>query len=926
MRCSKGRKNKFMFNIFEHINTNDQQTFNRKEIKDKIAVIGISSKLPKANNYKEFWENLMNKVDCVDYIDNERKLDCNNFFNHIGMNSENLKYQQMAFVSDVDKFDYRYFKIPYQEACLMDPRQRLFLETSFNSLLDAGYTANHIKGQNVGVYVGSSNSDAIYNYDKIIYDSSIRDPISIVNNLPSMIASRVSHYFDLKGPSLTIDTSCSSSLVAVHEACKAILYKECEMAIAGGCNLNLIPLQHDVKLGIESKNYRTKAYDDESDGTGFGEGIISFVLKPLYSALRDKDNIYAVIEASSIQNHGNSLGIATPSLDGQRNLISENLNKSDVDVNNLSFIEGHGTGTAIGDLIELEAMSQVLKDRTAKKQYCPIGSVKNNIGHLLSASGAAGLLKSILAINEKKFPPNINFKTPNKKIDLSDSPIYINKQEVNLDENERLFASISSFGMSGTNCHIIISNYKKERNLTKEKPLIFTLSANDLEILKIKLQEFYHFIYNEQELILTDVSYTLNCRRDHNKYRLAIIASNKEELMKKLYECLTELGKGNESFQLQDAFLNNNLDMKYGQIESGINPLNHDLQNICIQYIKGKNIDWHEIYQYDCQVVSLPVYPFKKTRCWYSEEKRSYILKDDIILNKNEKLIVDAWAKIFGVNEIDLKQDIYEVGGDSLSLVSMYHEIKDKLPDIVLETFIQNENLREILDYVNQKAKKCAEIDELIYETDDYKIFKFSNGVNSSNTYLISSENQTILIDSGVSIDYLTHFCEKEKIKGINHIIFTHSHFDHTYSAQEIKKKFKCSFVMHEKELNFAKDLVNNGLGLMGKSFIFEKSDILLKENKMIKLKGLEFLPILSPGHTSGSICIKIDELLFTGDTLFKDENSGVDKKTGNGELLRRSISYLLNNMNEDTIVCPGHGETCSIKYIKERYKDNNII
>ncbi|MCY9136814.1 MBL fold metallo-hydrolase [Bacillus atrophaeus] len=444
--------------------------------------------------------------------------------------------------------------------------------------------------------------------------------------------------------------------------------------------------------------------------------------------------------------------------------------------------------------------------------------------------------------------------------------------------------------------------------------------------MKIKLQEFYHFIYNEQELMLTDVSYTLNCRRDHNKYRLAIIASNKEELMKKLYECLTELLKENENFQLKDTFLNNICDKKYGQIESEINPLNHDLQNICKQYIQGKNINWHRIYQYDCQVVSLPVYPFKKTRCWYNEEKRNYVLKDDIVLNDNEKIIVDAWAKIFGVKEIDLKQDIYEVGGDSLSLVSMYHEIKNKLPDIVLESFIQNESLREILDYVNQNAKTCVEIDELIYETDEYKIFKFSNGVNTSNTYLINSDEQTILIDSGVSIKYLTQFCEKEKIKGINHIIFTHSHFDHTYSAQEIKEKFKCNFVMHEKELNFAKDLVNNGLALMGKSFLFEKSDILLKENKMMKLKGLEVLPILCPGHTSGSICIKIDEFLFTGDTMFKDENSGVDKKTGNGELLRRSISYLLNNMNENTIVCPGHGETCSIKYIKNRYKINTTI
>ncbi|NUI23321.1 beta-ketoacyl synthase N-terminal-like domain-containing protein [Bacillus amyloliquefaciens] len=914
----------FMFNVFEQLDKNEIK-FTKKEIETKVAIIGISSRLPKSNNFRDFWGNLVNGVDCIGEIDSQRKKDCDYFFENKGIDTKKINYQQMAFVNDVDKFDYKYFNIPYQEASLMDPRQRLFLESSIHALLDAGYPEKKVNGSNIGVYVGSSNSDSIYNYDKVIYDSSIRNPVSIVNNLPSMIASRVSYYLDLKGPSMTLDTSCSSSLVAVHEACKAIIHNECEMAIAGGCNLNLIPLQHEVRLGIESSTFRTRAYDNDSDGTGFGEGIITFILKPLFSALRDNDNIYSVIEGSSVSNQGFSFGVATPSIEGQENLISENINKSNIDINDISFIEGHGTGTAIGDVIEIEAINRAFSEIT-KKNYLPMGSVKNNIGHLLSASGAAGLLKSVLALKNQMFPPTINYNTPNKNIDFSNSPVFINTEKVELHKKELLLGCISSFGMSGTNCHMIISNYYKKRTIPNEDclvPQIFTFSANDLDTLTFLLSDLYNFLLEENLMLLSDIGYTLNCRRDHLANRVAIIASCKEDLLEKLKEALNKIQQGNKIIKDSEIYFN------VSDITSNVKELSlgdesqDDLRQICRRYIMGGEISWDMYYKEHNQVVSLPVFTFKKTRCWYSEEKIDFVLNDDVILNEKEKIVVETWAKLFGLNKIDFSQDIYQVGGDSLSLVSMYHEIESKIPNISLEVFIEKETLNEILDYVNEASQKNNETDELIFEKNNCKVYKFSNGINNSNTYLICDRHKSILIDSGVSLEYLTEFCERLKLNRIDYIVLTHAHFDHTYSANEIKEKFNCNFIIHEREINFARDIINNGLALLGKSFTFESDDILIKDKyTVLNIGDISLKIILSPGHTTGSVCVLYDKLLFTGDTIFKDKKAKPDKKTGNEDYLKKSISYLINNTEDNTIICPGHEDIATISFVKKRIYD----
>ncbi|MEK5392673.1 beta-ketoacyl synthase N-terminal-like domain-containing protein [Margalitia sp. FSL K6-0131] len=793
-----------MFNIFSE-SENIEAKFEKREVSNKVAVIGISAKLPKAENYRDFWNNLMNKMDCVDFISEDRKADCDSYFKFIGKDLNEISYQQMGFINDIDKFDYSYFKIPYQDAALMDPRQRLFLETSISALIDAGYPEDKIMGKNVGVYVGSSNSDTVFNYDKILFDSQITNPVAIVNNMSSMIASRISYLLDLKGPSMTIDTSCSSSLVSIHEAYQAILDQECEMAIAGGCNITNIPMKYDVQLGIESSTYRTRAFDNDSDGTGFGEGVVALVLKPLYNAIQDNDNIYAIIESSLVKNQGTSIGVASPSVDGQMELIYENIQNAGINAEDMSFIEAHGTGTNIGDVIEVEAIKRAYEKLTDKKQFCAINSVKNNVGHLLSASGATGFLKSILTVKNRKFPPIINYSIPNRKIDFTNSPVFVNQEQIEFDSDKKIYGSVSSFGMSGTNCNIIVSEYKDEnRSIENQRERnIITLSAKDQDSLKELVWEYIIFLSNDQELSLQDIAYTLNCRRTHYPCRVAFVIKNKEDLIDKLQFFYRNIGKNVsidnifyvEKIQEQ-GIISRHLDVEYNL---------NDMEKICEAYIQGNDIKWNKLYN-DSKVVSLPTYKFKKSRCWYTEVKSDFILLDDVELEKDEMLVVEAWAKLFGLKEVELSQDIYDVGGDSLSLVSIFSELDKEIENIILEEFIEYETLEAIIEYVRTKKGHIVKKSnfEIISTNEDYKIGKISNGVNGSNSYLIFDDTNCTLIDAGVKISDLDEILDELHIPIINYNILTHAHFDHIYSANEISNKYHAKLVLHQLEVPFA--------------------------------------------------------------------------------------------------------------------------
>ncbi|HOQ01194.1 MAG TPA: beta-ketoacyl synthase N-terminal-like domain-containing protein [Acetivibrio clariflavus] len=527
-------KNKLLLNELDLFEENNDNIRISSEVKNHnindIAIIGIGAKLPLADNIDEFWENIIKGKDCIREFPDTRKRDIDNFFAHIGQSDENIQYINGAYLDEIDKFDYEFFRLTPIEARLMDPNQRLFLQTAWEAIEDSGYGGKKIIGTNTGVYVGYIGAVEEYKYKQLCSDDSNSfNAASVPGNLSSIIPSRISYLLDLKGPSMIVDTSCSSSLLAVHLACQGIKNGDCDMAIAGGIRLNLVPIVKKEKLGMESSDGKTRSFDDRSDGTGIGEGVIAILLKPLHKALEDKDNIYAVIKGSSINQDGTSIGITAPNVDAQADVIVKAWNEANIDPETISYIETHGTGTKLGDPIEIEGINKAFSRYTDKKQFCAIGSVKANIGHLYQAAGIVGLLKVVLALKNKQIPPLANFCFPNRKINFEQTPVYINDRLTNW-ECDKLprRAGVSSFGFSGTNCHVVLEEadryYDCEslNDCDNFSSQVLTLSAKSEAALMRLVQLHRNYIKKNDRVNLQNICYTANTGRGHYNYRLIL--------------------------------------------------------------------------------------------------------------------------------------------------------------------------------------------------------------------------------------------------------------------------------------------------------------------------------------------------------------------------------------------------------------------
>ncbi len=476
-------------------NHTDKKITIREEVAEPkdIAVIGIASLLPLADTPDKLWENLVNEIDCVRTIPKTRRSDIDNLMKYIGL--KNVEYNEMAYLDEVDKFDYAFFGLSPKEASLMDPHQRLFLENAWKCIEDAGYGGDKLIGSRTGVFLGFSGDSSYRTLINEVQPESVT--VALTGNLPSIIASRLSYILDLKGPSVNVDTACSSSLVAIHYACESIRRGECSAAIAGSVKLQLLPIKNTNSIGINSSDGRTKTFDDSSDGTGAGEGVIAFMLKPLQKAVEDRDNIYAVIKGSAVNQDGASVGISAPNPAAQADVITKAWENAQIDPMTISYIEAHGTGTRLGDPIEVEGIKRAFERYTKQKNFCGIGSIKTNIGHLDHASGAVGLLKCIQAFTYKKLPSMLHFNVPNKNIDFINSPIYINKELNHWDTNgSKRRCGVSSFGLSGTNCHMILEEYVKPANESVEdnEADILTLSAKSEESLMQIVKNYIHFL------------------------------------------------------------------------------------------------------------------------------------------------------------------------------------------------------------------------------------------------------------------------------------------------------------------------------------------------------------------------------------------------------------------------------------------------
>lgn len=497
-----------------------------------VAIIGMSGRFPGAENVAELWKNLLEKKNSITRWSSD-ELDPS--IPEILRNDPDYVAAR-GVINDADKFDAAFFNINPRVADLMDPQQRVFLETAWAALEDAAYDPAQFEGL-IGVYAGMGNNTYftknVIGHPELI--EQVGDFAVMTANEKDYIATRLAFEFDLRGPALSIHTACSTSLVAIAEAYKALRDGECDMALAGGIAIT-VPINSGIVYnagGMYSPDGSTRTFDANGKGTSFSDGVGIIVLKRLDDAVRDKDHIYATIKGAAVNNDGgDKASFTAPSVRGQADVIAMAQASAGVSPEQITYVETHGTATPLGDPIEVEALTLAFKDSTdrpnrppANEHWCAIGSIKSNIGHLTAASGVAGVIKTALALKEEKIPASIGFETPNPAIDFVNSPFLVASDVVAWPRiGTPRIAGVSSFGVGGTNAHVIIGEAPLQvaSSASRSKQL-FLLSAKSKSALEALTQNFGAWLETHPEASLADAAYTLQVGRRAFKHRRLIV-------------------------------------------------------------------------------------------------------------------------------------------------------------------------------------------------------------------------------------------------------------------------------------------------------------------------------------------------------------------------------------------------------------------
>ncbi|SFS42411.1 SDR family NAD(P)-dependent oxidoreductase [Marininema halotolerans] len=612
--------------------------------REPIAIIGLTGRYPKAKNVAEFGRNLENGQHCISEIPEDR-WSLEGFFeeNSLKAAEQGKSYSKWGgFIDGFADFDPLFFNISPREALGIDPQERLFLQACWNVLEDAGYTRERLSTQHqrrVGVFAGITKTG----FELCGSDEWKREEQIFPHTSFGSVANRVSYLFNLQGPSMPIDTMCSSSLTAIHEACEHLYRNECELAIAGGVNLYLHPSSY---VGLCAQNMLSidgacKSFGYGGNGFVPGEGVGTVLLKPLSRAIADGDSIHALIRGTGINHGGRTNGYTVPNPKAQGELIRQTMDKAGVDARLVSYIEAHGTGTELGDPIEIAGLSQAFAKDTKDTHFCAIGSVKSNIGHLESAAGIAGITKVISQMKKKKLYPSLHTDQLNPNIDFAKTPFRIQQEltewkrpQISKEGMNREYpriAGISSFGAGGANAHVILEEYIPERDgssqESKKRPVMVVLSAKNKSRLNDTVERLLAYI-DEEHLTddhLTDIAYTLQVGREAMDERFAWITSSLSELKRQLKAILDgkldqeEIFHGNVKAHKETMSLL--ADDEMGNVMSRWIE-QRKYRKLLELWVKGLPLDWEQCYgDVKPQRISLPTYPFASERYWMPVEE-----------------------------------------------------------------------------------------------------------------------------------------------------------------------------------------------------------------------------------------------------------------------------------------------------------------
>ncbi|MEU6183541.1 SDR family NAD(P)-dependent oxidoreductase [Streptomyces coeruleorubidus] len=619
-----------------------------------VAIIGMSGRAGAAEDLDAFWSMIRRGEEAPTGLSAERRADVEAYLAARGMPTPvaEERYIGGTRLPSLAAFDHRFFGLSPQEAKTIDPNQRIFLETAWAALEDAGQLTRELSGERVGVYAGMS-ADFGEEYRALIQAIAPDAPeISVAGNVKSITGSRIAYLLDLKGPSMVIDTACSSGLVAAYTAYRAIQSGECTMAIVGAVNTDLLPITADATgIGFKdiqdtsSSDGRTRTFDRKGEGTRPAEGCFVFVLKDLERAERDGDHIHAVIMGGAVNQDGASNGITAPNADAQADLIEAALNDAGIGADRIGFIEAHGTATRLGDPVEISGIERAFSRQTTRKQFCAIGTVKTNIGHMDNASGLAGLAKLVLSLKHRTLPASLHFDEPNPNIAFAQTPLYVNDTTVpwSDDPRETLFAGISSFGLSGTNCHLVLRSadaVPAREHPGAEDPgcFLLPLSARDARGLGRLVERYRDFLTRDEDVHLADLAFTASVGRLHHRVRAAFTFRSRAELVALLDgflrdegavasdvaygefrpvlertatsdpHALTEADRESVSARARELLADGGTDRDARHRLAGL-------------YVRGADVDWRAVAPAGARRIPLPTHPFARTRCWIEADR-----------------------------------------------------------------------------------------------------------------------------------------------------------------------------------------------------------------------------------------------------------------------------------------------------------------
>ncbi len=668
-------------------------------IEQSIAVVGMAGRFPGAEDISAFWNNICHGKESITSFTNEDLLNANSPKSQI----QSPHYVNARGVLDgIEFFDNDFFEISPLEAQLTDPQQRLFLECAFEALENAGYCTDLYSGS-IGVFGGAGRST--YFLHHLLPDRHLMETMGNylirIGNEPDFLTTRVSYKLNLTGPSLSIQTACSTSLSAICVACNHLLTYQCNMALAGGASISLpqkTGYLHQEGM-IFSPDGHCRPFDAAAQGTVPSNGVGIVLLKRLEDALADRDHIYAIIRGYGMSNDGaEKISYSAPSVKGQVSAIESAIAMSEIDPATIRYAETHGTGTSLGDPIEIEALSRAFRNHTQDQKFCAIGSIKSNIGHCMEAAGIMGFINAVLALHEKKIPPLLHFNSINPQIKLENSPFYVNTELKEWPSGPApRRACVSSFGLGGTNTHLILEEAPQYlATAESNEPNLLVLSAKTPLALDIISRNLGDYLKNHPSVSMADVSYSLQIGRKTFEYRRSIVCRNREEAI---------------------AFLLK-LDAR---ISSPLTPREKHLTEIGIQWASGAIIDWQFLWSHFEKDklpsrIPLPTYPFEKKRCWVEPLVTSRDAPSEPLSTQAsnsipyiEKTLIKIWEQFLGIEKIDSHDNFFVLGGDSLLAIQVISQIELELSiSLKLQTLYQFPSISQLTNAISKQTTDAA--------------------------------------------------------------------------------------------------------------------------------------------------------------------------------------------------------------------------